>query len=165
MRKIAFRAWDKKRKEMCYEVDIYGNEKAFEWTGQWRFENGDKDCFFDNTNKENSLMQFTGLLDKNGKEIYEGDIIAFNETVMSDVGEDKPNYIEKRSDKGFIYADGKRGKRKYGREIKVVEWKEKSCGFEPFSDSDDNCGHCGGGDSPKSCEIIGNIYSNPELLN
>ena len=109
-------------------------------------------------------QQFTGLLDRHGKEIYEGDIIAFEETVMSDVGEDKSNYIEKRIVENFKYADGKVGKRMFGREIKIVNWENKSCGFEPFSDSDGNCGHCGGGERAGACEVIGNIYENPELL-
>lgn len=126
------------------------------------------DVFFADGYRKNyedvKLMQYTGLKDKNGKEIYESDIVAFQETVMSDLGEDKPNYIDKRSVEQFTYGDGTVGKRMYGREIRVVEWKEKSCGFEPFSDSDENCGHCGGGAIPSNCEVIGNVHENPELL-
>lgn len=159
MRTIEFRAWDKKDKIMLFNFVLdYSKGELYSKMPI------DGACGWNKDFWDVELMQFTGLKDKNGKEIYEGDIVAFDESVMSDVGEDKPNYIEKRSDKGFIYADGKRGERKYGREIKIVEWKEKSCGFEPFSDSEDNCGHCGGGDTPKGCEVIGNIHENPELL-
>ena len=109
-------------------------------------------------------MQFTGLKDKNGREICEGDIPAEEETVMSDLGEDKPDYIEKRIVHNFEYADGRIGERRYGRKVFQVEWRSESCGFEPFSDSKENCGHCGGPKRPKRCEIIGNLYENPELL-
>lgn len=75
------------------------------------------------------FMQFTGLLDKNGKEIYEGDIIKF--------------------------PDG----------IAVVNFNEGSFvleGVESFykiSIRYNFTYHI------KSCEVVGNIYENPELLN
>jgi uncharacterized phage protein (TIGR01671 family) len=62
MREIKFRMWDKEQKKM------YAHEKLM------------FDGIFDNLNAIEcniELMQFTGLLDKNGKEIYEGDIIKF----------------------------------------------------------------------------------------
>jgi len=66
MREIKFRAWDKKEKKMGNPTLHFGRPFTME-----EFFRALKDI----GNCE--LMQYTGLKDKNGKEIYEGDIVKF----------------------------------------------------------------------------------------
>lgn len=86
--------------------------------------------------KAEVVMQYTGLKDKNGKEIYEGDVVR---------GTTDEWDAETKTD-----------------DIVEVEWDSKTCGFLPFSGYDSDCGT---GTSPRHVEVIGNIYENPELLN
>lgn len=81
-REIKFRAWDKENKEILrvqeldFEPTFYGGRMAIR-TEQYN------DYF--NT-EEMLLMQYTGLHDKNGKEIYENDIVEITKECIYEKG-------------------------------------------------------------------------------
>ena len=76
MREIKFRAWDKLREEflsagqVILAIQSGKNPKIIHYLDILYSPDTYKDRF--------ELMQYTGLKDKNGKEIYEGDILQTN---------------------------------------------------------------------------------------
>lgn len=68
-REIKFRAWSNRDKCWCGAFAVHKS-------GLWR-ESPNNEWTDLSQQSEMVLMQFTGLLDKNGKEIYEGDIVKY----------------------------------------------------------------------------------------
>lgn len=71
MREIKFRAWDGERLK---PVTLWGFHEGFIMTSK-----GSAD------EKEFRVMQYTGLKDKNGEEIYEGDILECHHKTKGNV--------------------------------------------------------------------------------
>lgn len=97
-REIKFRVWDKDLKRIRY-LNTEHDFIRFDSLGQGYYENmqtGLGEWFSD-------LMQYTGLKDKNGKEIYEGDICLV--TILPENYKEKMVTVWCNDRNGFRFQD------------------------------------------------------------
>ena len=135
MREIKFRSWDKKEKQMTYfTLEQLIDSIGFEYVIPENLIRLAPIPIGDRNNK--IRMQFTGLLDKNGKEIYEGDILEVHRYGL----EEKHRTVVRFESGGFILEDD------FGEAV-TIGWA---------IDSWDDDGH--------KYSVIGNIHENSELL-
>ena len=128
MRQIKFRAWDKKGKR-------FWSQKEMTEIGGFYYTHG-----VDPDPEEYALMQYTGLHDKNGKEIYEGDICQIWNVKGDKIVENYTGYAEMVEGCWHLVRNGER--------------------TTIFSFAI----YCKRG-SKQGIEIIGNRFEHPELLN
>lgn len=117
MRQIKFRAYHNRAQKI---LESGTNRQVFAWQDE---------------GQDITIMQFTGLCDKNGKEIYEGDI------VLSQVATPDENFNP-------ILSDPMPG---------VIQWDDT---FGGWSTGEGECLY-----TVAVVEVIGNIYEHPHLLN
>lgn len=122
MREVKYRTWWSKTMCEVTCIDFAYNECLMKYQPQTT-----NDCIEKIVPlNEVKIMQWTGLKDKNGTEIYEGDIFRDNDTYLWEVFFEDGMFCAKGGEYDLVEA--------------LIEF------------------------IPEHCEIIGNIYENPELL-
>lgn len=158
MREIKFRAWNKEEKCMIYSDEVYPKS---EYKFEFEIFNNFKLTLMKMINRENAyhkdgeethieyfepvdaeIMQYTGIKDSNGNEIYEGDIVEFldEEVNYSHCGVEYDEFIN--IGKVIFSHDELMGWDITNRNMDLEEvWHYR-----------------------EYIKVIGNIYENPELL-
>lgn len=139
MRDIRFRVWDGKRMHYGAVVEFLDEYTSGDKAGTVVFSSAldsDYEGCEPNEKLGQAVMQYTGLLDKNGKDVYEGDIVRFEnadgnhdcETIY-----EPPRFVFKRKDGAYLQPALFNG-------IELINI------------------------ASQQLEVIGNIYENLELL-
>lgn len=132
MRTLKFRAWDKLNKSFTYSDT--GHQDHYILTLDGRFQNLQNGSGGD----EYIVQQYIGLKDKNGKDIYEGDLINFSVNNTFELG-DRDVMDYKNQD---VHYSGEYASFMFGED-----------GFTPLDRI-----------IMTSIEVVGNIFDTPELI-
>lgn len=132
---LKFRVWDDEDKKIYYvaKLDMWGCEDS--WTMDTIDETGDIQ-FFDIPVPMEGLMQFTGFRDNKINDIYEGDIVVFEDVVDAENG-----YSEQSC-------------------IGIVQWDEETASFDITNRLNAKAYEVLEGE----CLVVGNVYENKELV-
>ncbi|MEK4178513.1 YopX family protein [Aeribacillus sp. FSL K6-1121] len=135
MNEIKFRVWSNQLNKMVYPNERGWFDKCFIGKNQF-IQSCQLSLAIEKNGKELEVMQYTGLKDKNGREIYEGDILelGIQKGILKSVVEyHSPTFCHR-----WINLEGA-GIR--GKKIEPLFWNTNII-----------------------FEVIGNVYENPELL-
>lgn len=140
-----FKIWDKTEKKFL-PLDSK-TENTDSWisidnTGVYLVErdNARDVAFFTDITEDVIILQCTGLKDKNGKLIYEGDIVSVKVKIQNSFYEDEYYFENYKGE--IIFEKGKIA-------IDVIDTTKHPISLYYHA---------------KDCEVIGNIYENPKLL-
>ena len=128
-REIKFRFWDTTNNKFDTDIGIYNDGNLGDFS----------ECFHNNSGKNGQyyvVQQYTGLKDKNSKEIYEGDIIHYY------------------NDDSYTITD----------EVLVCKYSPNNAWFTFNENSDEEDNGYYWLEIRNLCEVIGNIFENPDLI-
>jgi hypothetical protein len=146
-REIKFRVWLKEKKKMVIVETIDFSEKSI----QCLEKNEIIDAYLLRTTflEDVELMQYTGLKDSEGYEIYEGDIVEFDDVFEDEYGEACDGFnraVVKFENGEYTLTDFLD---ENSQTFESVE--DRNTSFKTLIESIE-------------AKVIGNIYENPELL-
>lgn len=137
MREIKFRAWNGKMKRMFSAEEMAEDQLTLLSTGQFINVHGGSTKLSVIYPLDAMLpLQYTGLKDKNGNEIYEGYLLKKEDA-------EKPRIVKWTDQNGAYFVLSNSATEKVDWDDCLTDERINTYGYE----------------------IIGNIYENPELLN
>ena len=139
MREIRFKIWDKTRNKM-----LTSNCGAFLLTQEGNavfHQNGNNplEALIEQIDYE--VLMYTGLKDKNGTEIYEGEIVTYSVKGFKKINKTVMTFNEEHG--AYLFGIYEGVKMPCGKKTRMNKYTRKSV---------------------NNVEVIGNIYENPELL-